>query len=163
MVPWSQNKVPVSSSPTRSNWNFRSAIFLRSGALGRGMGDGGGVINRRKSVGSRKDSLREHPVFSAQVSSFTRRNLSRKNRMLSQATRKRTNKKVNPPLTCSVLKSGTPRKHGTVGKKVKRKTHLSSISGYLSRSGVRFAIHNQPGTTSPLRNCCWGMIWFAAI
>ena len=64
--------------------------------------------------------------------------------MLSQATRKRTNKKVNPPLTCSVLKSGTPRKHGTVGKKVKRKTHLSSISGYLFRSGVRFAIHHRP-------------------
>ena len=58
--------------------------------------------------------------------------------MLSQTTRKRTNKKVNPPLTCSVLKSGTPRKHGTVGKKV------SSISGYLFRSGVRFAIHHQP-------------------
>ena len=55
--------------------------------------------------------------------------------MLSQATRKRTNNKVNPPLTCSVLKSGTPRKHGTVGKKVKI---------YLSRSGVRFAIHHQP-------------------
>ena len=58
--------------------------------------------------------------------------------MLSQATRKRTNKKVNPPLICSVLKSGTPRKHGTVGKKVKRKTHLSSISGYIS-----------PGAASP--------------
>ena len=64
--------------------------------------------------------------------------------MLSQATRKRTNKKVNPPVTCSVLKSGTPRKHSTVGKNVKRKTHLSSISGYLFRSGVRFAIHHQP-------------------
>lgn len=64
--------------------------------------------------------------------------------MLLQATRKRTNKKVNPHLTYSVLKSGTPRKHGTVGKKVKRKTHLSSISEYLSRSGVRSAVHHQP-------------------
>ena len=64
--------------------------------------------------------------------------------MLSQATRKRTNNKVNPPLTCSVLKSGTHRKHGTVGKKVKRKTHLSSISGYLSLSSVRSAVHHQP-------------------
>ena len=64
--------------------------------------------------------------------------------MLSQATRKKTNNKVNPPLTCSVLKSGTPRKHCTVGKKVKRKTHLSSISRYLSLSDVRSAVHHQP-------------------